>query len=244
MNSFIRKRETFLKLPINSSYINKSTKQSNNNFQSIISDVEFNKSEKNINLNINNNKSIINRSTTFRTIIKNENNSTIISNKNNNIFKKNKPLSCSGLIEIKELQKSNKYKKERTPVFEPRKIKKKVEKINKQLYKISKNNQNTSKNVNNPEEFYMNFFNNIISKEAANFNGDKNDNDNIINNNDNENDNISNILNKYAGNKVKNTSLSGKNSNEEISFLDSLASNKESGAKDSDKNITKNKEKR
>ena len=117
-------------------------------------------------------------------------------------------LSSKGLIEVKKINKftaiKNNFdiKKAKSPILEPRKIKKKGEKINKQLNKISKNIKNTSKNIHNPGEFYMNLFNNIIAKETRSFNGD-----------DNDNDKNSNILNEYSGKKAKYNSLGGKNSN-------------------------------
>ena len=229
MNNCLKKKGTFLKLPNNSSFI------LNLSHQNIKSEADLNKSEKSSNNNI----CGINRSNSFRLNLKNEINNNNISNKTNNIFKRQKVLSSKGIIDIKRINKfsskKNNFdiKKSKSPIFESRKIKKKGEKINKQLNKISKNIENTSKNINNPGEFYMNLFNNIIAKETQSFNGD-----------DNDNDKNSNILYEDSGNKVKYNSLSGKNSNGEITIVDSIISNKGSGTKDSNKNIIKIKEKK
>ena len=183
----------------------------------------------------NNKNNLINKSMTFMSNNEsNESGKNILKNK----IQKNKLLSTSGLIEIKRINNNNKlastknisdFKKTKTPVLEPRKIKKKEVKINKQLNKISKNIKNTSKNINNPEEFYMNFFNNIIAKESKSINGD-------------ENDKNSNILNFNSGNKLRDNILSRQNSNVEISLLDSFISNRENN-KDSNTNLFNNKTK-
>ena len=52
---------------------------------------------------------------------------------------------------------------------------------------ISKNIQNTSKNIKNPEEFYMNLFNDIIAKESKrsyNLEGEDNENNAVKSLND------------------------------------------------------------
>jgi len=183
----------------------------------------------------NNKNNLINKSMTFiSNNERNESGKNILKNK----IQKNKLLSTSGLIEIKRINNNNKlastknisdFKKTKTPVLEPIKIKKKEVKINKQLNKISKNIKNTSKNINNPEEFYMNFFNNIIAKESKSINGD-------------ENDKNSNILNFNSGNKLRDNILSRQNSNVEINLLDSFISNRENN-KDSNTNLFNNKTK-
>ena len=44
-------------------------------------------------------------------------------------------------------------------------VRKKTLNLNKKLNTISKNIKNMSNSINNPNEFYMNFFNNILQKE-------------------------------------------------------------------------------
>lgn len=69
--------------------------------------------------------------------------------------------------------------------------------VNKKLNIISKNIKVANKNINNPNEFYMDFFNNIIKKNSSiDFNLD-NKNNNIINNSK-EKVKIANILRKNS----------------------------------------------
>ena len=140
---------------------------------------------------------------------------------------KNKILSSSKLIEINRNYRM--LKKTKTPILESRKIKKKTtkkkpEKIIKQLNIISKNIQNTSKNINNPEEFYMNFFTNIIAKETKSINGD-------------DNNNSRNILDFNSG-EGNDENMSRKNSHQ-INRFDSLFSNNNSNVRDPILNINK-----
>ena len=136
--------------------------------------------------------------------------------------------STNNLIEIKKNSSRGVFdpKKLKTPILDSRKSKKRVskknpQKINKQLNIISKNILNTSKNINNPEEFYMNFFTNIIAKERS-FNGDDNDK------NSRNSKKSNNILNIYSGIKKESTYLRRKSSNLPKSLLDSFISNKDS----------------
>ena len=225
MKKGLKKKGSFLKLPNNSGLIL--------NLSNINCEIDS-KYSKSSNKNNNNNNCLINRSNSFRLNLKNETNIGTISNKFNN-FSKNKILSSNRLIEIKKLNKFNAIKdnfdikKAKSPIIESRKIKKKG--INKKLNKISKNIQITSKNINNPEEFYMNLFNNIIAKETRSFNGD-------------DNERNSNTLNENSDSRAQYNSLGGKNSNGEITIVDSLISNKGSVIKDSNKNMIKIKKKR
>ena len=90
---------------------------------------------------------------------------------------KSKKISNNKLIDIKKLKKFlssqnvNNSFKFNSPFNEENKTKKKFVKkkssnLNKKLNIISNNIINTSKIINNPEEFYTNFFNNIIIKES------------------------------------------------------------------------------
>ena len=235
-----KKKKTFLELPFISTQLCQTPKSTSKNlyknFQSSVSEMELAKSQNEMLASKDNNKNnLINKSMTFiSNNERNESGKNILKNK----IQKNKLLSTSGLIEIKRINNNNKlastknisdFKKTKTPVLEPIKIKKKEVKINKQLNKISKNIKNTSKNINNPEEFYMNFFNNIIAKESKSINGD-------------ENDKNSNILNFNSGNKLRDNILSRQNSNVEINLLDSFISNRENN-KDSNTNLFNNKTK-
>ena len=74
-----------------------------------------------------------------------------------------------------------------TPNKIARKItKKKLVKVKKKLSVITQNIQNTNNAINNPNEFYLNFFNNIIQKET--FDIDNNNENDIDNNKDEKND--------------------------------------------------------
>ena len=81
---------------------------------------------------------------------------------NSKLLKINKFTTSQNLIKIKKFKSSN---------IEENKIKKKKTKnesksINKKLNIISNNIKNSSRIINNPMEFYMDFFNNIIRKES------------------------------------------------------------------------------
>ena len=53
-----------------------------------------------------------------------------------------------------------------SPCKKKRKNQKKNQNLNKQLNTISKNIQKTNEAINNPNEFYINFFNNIIQRSG------------------------------------------------------------------------------
>ena len=84
---------------------------------------------------------------------------------------------------------------------------------------ISKNIETTSRNINNPGEFYMNFFNNIIAKESKSINGENDSQKN-------------NILSVYAGSKLKDSQISGESNNNSQSNMDSFSPSKENKAKE------------
>ena len=120
--------------------------------------------DKNILININNINDNIN-------IIKNVNNN--ISNTNKLLklkVQKQKSLSTNKIIELKEnkLLSSKSIldiKKINSPnLFKTKLNNKKNKNVQKKLNTINKNIQKTNEAINNPNEFYMNFFNNIIQK--------------------------------------------------------------------------------
>ena len=150
-----------------------------------------------------------------------ENNSFYKNNKAGKTINKSKTIKNSSKSENDEEYKSDSFNKEskkgksgklfsskfifdlrnlKTPFMDNSKInqkifKKKPEKIDKQLNKISKNIKNSSRNINNPEEFYINLFNNILIKESRSLKDDD------------ENNNYSNSLNQISGIKIKDKSI-------------------------------------
>ena len=226
----IKKKNTFLQLPgmtrnMNSLGIPKSSnKASSRELGNVLSEIEFD--------NLNNYPSQMSIAEEKDDFSKN---STLI-NKScadncdgiPKMLKKDQKSSSGKLLEIKKANKmisSNSIfdlKKVRTPMLESRKPikkKKKKEKINKQLNIISKNIETTSRNINNPGEFYMNFFNNIIAKESKSMNGEDDSQKN-------------NILSVYAGSKLKDSQISGESNNNSQSNMDSFSPSKENKAKE------------
>jgi hypothetical protein len=70
--------------------------------------------------------------------------------------------------------------------------------MSKKLNIINQNIQGASKNINNPEEFYVNFFNDIIKKNTQDKKIEK-----CINKTDNNNKGSSNLMKEAKGKKVK-----------------------------------------
>ena len=99
----------------------------------------------------------------------------------NNIYKRKDSIgSLSNNKIINKLSRFNSYRKNLkfrySGIYSPGKIKRKITKkklvkVNRKLNTISKNIENANNAINNPNEFYMNFFNNIIQDI------DKTDND-------------------------------------------------------------------
>ena len=217
----LKKKSTFLIPPVNLSITYKSPKMSNKSnakkFNDILSEAEFYKYDICHSENSNNKKNILNKSMTLKTK----------HNEDDNIKKnlKDQFRSSGKLIEVHSNHRF--IKKNRFPCTDTRKSKrktskKKPEKIDKQLNIISKNIESSSKNINHPEEFYMNFFTNIIAKESRSINGDEN-NKNILDFNSGE-------LNDMNTNRKDNNQLN---------LFDSFISNKDSSIKDSNLNIIK-----
>ena len=228
-DNFFKKKNSFLQLPgmsknlntyslLNSS--NKGSPRSYSELPSLSQEVEFEN---------------LSQCPSQRTIVEengeNIKNSIIINKTDNserNLKNRKEELCSSG--NLLELRKPNKMissksifdlKKVRTPMLDARKSikkKKKTEKINKQLNIISKNIETTSRSINNPEEFYMNFFNNIIAQENKSVNGDDDSKKN-------------NIFNAYAGSKLKDSQIS-KYSNISQNILDSFIPYKENKTKE------------
>ena len=104
-----------------------------------------------------------------------------LSNTLKNIAKKNKDLECNlnckssneintqknTISRVSSHKNCNKNKKNNifSPISKKRTINKKLL-IGKKLNVISQNIQNANEAINNPNEFYMNFFNNILQKES------------------------------------------------------------------------------
>jgi hypothetical protein len=183
----IKKKPTFLKLPFNACDLtSKSCKKNNSLFHSFLNEAKVENNISELTNKKNNNNSVIYKSGT-----KTENEEEIDSNKK---IKRVKLDSASKILQVKGNEKliSTRniidLRKIKSPILEHRKLKKKKkpEKINKQLNIISKNIQNTSNNINNPQEFYFNLFNDIISKESK------------MSNDEESNIKSNNTLNKYS----------------------------------------------
>ena len=226
--NFIKKKNSFLQLPgmrknLNSySLLKSSVKGSSRELRELpdLSEVEFENlsqcpsqrtviEDKDV---LSKNTTIINKNDTSEGYSKNRKEAMYSSGKLLELRKPNKLISSKSIFDMKKV---------RTPLLDSRKPikkRKKTEKINKQLNIISKNIETTSKNINNPGEFYMNLFNNIIAQENKSVNGEDDSKKNSI-------------LNAYAGNKMKDSQVSGQ-SNISQSILDSFIPFKENKAKE------------
>ena len=171
--------------------------------------------------NSNNKKNILNKSVTLKT----KHNEDVNTKKSI----KDQLRSSGKLIDIHsshKFLKKNRFHHTDTRKTKRKASKKKPEKIDKQLNIISRNIKSSSKNINNPEEFYMDFFSNIIAKESRSINGDENN---------------KNILDINSG-KLNDIDTNRKDSNQ-INLFDSFLSYKDSSIKDSNLNIIKDKHK-
>ena len=244
----ILKKNSFLKLPSiqqNLPLIStpKSIHKSSKNFKAILTEVEYDKIDKVSQLpsQRSNNKKTINENSMISNFSKSENSEGYGTD---SVKKKKEQIDSSGKIfnftKFESSRDVSDIRKIKSPIIEPRKSKKKLSKkkpvkINQQLNIISKNIETTSKNINNPGEFYIDFFKNIIAKESRSINGE------IEEDNNNKK---TNILKLYSGGiKHRDSRLSGK-SNIEQSLLDSVSSIKGSKTKDfSNTNLNKLKSK-
>ena len=228
-DNFIKKKNTFLQLPGMSKNLNtysllkssnKGSSRSSRELPGLSEEVEFENlsqcpSQRTIveeNEENSKNTSIINKTDNSEGNLKNRKEALCSSGKLLELRKPNKMISSKSIFDLKKV---------RTPMLDARKPikkKKKAEKINKQLNIISKNIETTSRNINNPGEFYMNFFNNIIAQENKSVNGDDDSKKN-------------NILNVYAGSKMKDSQIS-ENSNLSKNILDSFIPYKENKTKE------------
>ena len=86
-----------------------------------------------------------------------------------------------------------------------KRLKSDLVKVNEKLNMISKNIKGANKNINNPDEFYMDFFNNIIKQETGTLvkNEDKKDDKKPSNNNDSLSPKKSRLSEKIVHNKRK-----------------------------------------
>ena len=240
----IKKKGTFLKIPDifnNVSRTPKSSKKLNfKNFKNIFSDLKFVKIENNQLERTINDESIKKKINPYKSSQKSGKDSYIIESFNEST-KKKQFRSTQKIVEIKKRDKLSSSRiniydcnKLKTPILDNRKLKQKIInkkpiKINRQLNLISKNIQNTSKNIKNPEEFYMNLFNDIIAKESKrSYNLEGEDNEN-------------NILKLYSGKEIKGN-YNRKSSNAVKSLNDSITSNKDS-IKESNLNLNVHKKK-
>ena len=224
----IKKKVTFLKVRDNFNNISitaKSTKQLNyNNYENILTDIKFDKIENNGSERTINDESIMNKSMICKSILKRENEDY----KSESFNKSSKIKLLRASQKLLGKNKNDKFffsrnnnfdlKKVKISIVDNRKFKQKIInkkpiKISKQLNIISKNIQNTSKNIKNPDEFYMNLFNNIIAKESKGFNGEDEDYNNSI-------------LNQNSEKEIK-FNDSRKSSNATKSLNDSIIPNKD-----------------
>ena len=223
----IKKKNSFLMAPINTPETFKQRKSfvKRRSINESISEDEFNKFRSTNNENGDENNIL--KSMTLKS--KNGNGDNFLSLKKP---KKQVFLSSSKLIDISRNAKLKKTTK--SPNIENKKVKKKMtkkkpEKINQQLNIISKNIENTSKNINNPEEFYMNFFTNIIAKKTKSVNGDEK-----------AENNVDNMLSPNSG-EVSVSNNTKRRSSKYLNILDSAS--KESNTNNSNLNLLKVKQK-
>jgi hypothetical protein len=167
--SLLKKSNNFLKLPgtpkninnIKSNYFEKwNTTQKCGN-----SEGEFYQNSNQINFKNTFNKTIIrpfNEGNKFCKLKTKKDKSPHFSNKNFDIQNSQKSSSSKGLLKLKSLKMTNIFN---TNKFKKKFMTKKSLNLNKKLNVISKNIKNMSNSINNPNEFYMNFFNNILQKE-------------------------------------------------------------------------------
>jgi hypothetical protein len=219
-----KKKRSFLMVPTNMQPACKSRKNSliKNNINETLSEEELEKCRSTNNDNDNILKSMT---------LKSKRGEAFLSLKKP---RKQQLLSSNKLIEI---TRNNKLKNNniKSPILDSKKVrkkttKKKPEKINKQLNLISKNIEITSKNINNPEEFYMDFFTNIIANKTKSDKGDEQA--------DNK---VDSLLNPNSGEMNDSINTIKKNSNY-LNLFDSMAS-KESNINSSNLNLIKVKQK-
>ena len=149
------KKNSLLSLPKSSNEFQIANYHSNNNASKI--NYRLSKGELNKNEIINNIKRLDTRISDTSKLKKIWFNNTLK-------FETKKSLSTNKLTEIKTLlSKNNKMKNSiDSPCKIKRKNPKKNQNLNKLLNTISKNIQKTNEAINNPNKFYINFFNNII----------------------------------------------------------------------------------
>jgi hypothetical protein len=86
--------------------------------------------------------------------------------KNPEVTKLHKSSSSKSIIKLKTLKITNiDNNNNNNNKLKKKLVRKKTLNLNKKLNTITKNIKNMSNSINNPNEFYMNFFNNIIQKE-------------------------------------------------------------------------------
>ena len=178
-NSTLIKSGPFLKLPGATKELQLSNIKdaSKSGFSSVLSEVFGfdNNNNKNSSFSLDRSNSEKNGIKKIRTKKQNSFGNTSDSNKSKKNIKK---ISTNKIIDIKRLKKFPSSQnimnslKFNSPFTEDIKIKKKFIKkessnLNKKLNIISNNIKNTSKIMNNPEEFYMDFFNNILIRETS-----------------------------------------------------------------------------
>jgi len=178
-NSTQIKGSPFLKLPGTTKELQLSNIKdaSKSDFSSVLSEVFGfdNNNNKNSSFSLDRSNSEKNGIKKIRTKKQNSFGNTSDSNKSKKNIKK---ISTNKIIDIKRLKKFPSSQnimnslKFNSPFIEETKIKKKFIKkestnLNKKLNIISNNIKNTSRIINNPEEFYMDFFNNILIKESS-----------------------------------------------------------------------------
>jgi len=214
--SLLKKNNNFLKLPVtpkrfdSSKSNNNSEKRHSNQKSGRFSDGEFhnhfilnnfaNSFNKSINRSFNEENKFDKRGTMKIRKDKLQN----FSYKNSAAKRFQKSSSSKSILELKSLKitnidntNNNKAKKKL--------IRKKTLNLNKKLNTISKNIQNMSNSINNPNEFYMNFFNNIIQKENRSVYEEEKD---------------QNIKRKYSQVKDIKTVLSAKESKKILDIFD------------------------
>ena len=202
----IRKKGNFLKVPETPKNPKLSSRKSFNksNFGTIISDMQLDKYSLVGSAKSNNEPETLNKMMTINLLHKKKNDEGSINtdfSQNNFAFSANKLFeskkienhSSSKILDINKIGLMGSPKKRRRT----EKVKRNSIVLNRKLNLITKNIQKTSKIINNPEEFYIDMFNNIIQKEKSNVKKDKEDEKStILNCNSGERNNKNEISEK------------------------------------------------
>ena len=199
----ITKKDNFLKVPGTTKCISSRKSFHKNNYGTIISEMQLGKNDLLGLEKLNNEPETFNKLMTIGFQHRSNNEEGSLTDFSQNKF----VLSTNKLFEVKKIENHSTSKMldiNRSGLMLSPKKRRKTEKVkrdtiilNKKLNLITKNIQKTSKIINNPEEFYIDMFNNIIQKEKSNVKKEKEDEKStILNGNSGERNNKNMISEK------------------------------------------------